>query len=78
MDAKTSVKYMESRKCYWWTYLQGSTGDADREKRLMEMREGESGMNGDSCMEMHTLPYVKKVSQWEFIFMPLGTQTGAL
>ena len=39
---------------------------------------GEGGMNGDSCMEMHTLPYVKKVSQWEFIFMPLGTQTGAL
>ena len=29
----------------------------------VEMGEGEGGMNGDSCMETHTLPYVKKVSQ---------------
>ena len=31
---------MESRKRYWWTYLQGSSGDAYIEKRLMKMGEG--------------------------------------
>ena len=46
---------------YWWTYLQGSSGDADIENRLMDLgwEEGEGGMNAESSMETYTLPYVK-------------------
>ena len=32
----------------------------------MEMREGESGMNGDSCMETYAITKRKIASQWEF------------
>ena len=34
---------MESKRWYWWTYLQGSTGDADIENRIMDMCGGEEG-----------------------------------
>ena len=45
---------------YWWTYLQGSNGDADVEKRLVDTgREGEGGTNWEGNMETYTLPYVK-------------------
>ena len=53
---------MERERWYWWTYLQGSDGDADIENRLMDTgggEEGEGGTNGESSMEVHTLPYVK-------------------
>ena len=41
--------------------LQDSSGDADKENRLVNMghREGESGMNGESSIESYTLPYLK-------------------
>ena len=39
-------------KWYWWTYLQGSNGDADTENKLVDtVREGEAGTNGESSME---------------------------
>ena len=45
---------------YWRTYLQGSSGETDIEKRLMDMRRGEERVR---CMERVTwkliLPYVK-------------------
>ena len=46
---------------YWWTYLQGSNGDADIEDRLMDTGggEGKGGTDGESSMETYTLPYVK-------------------
>ena len=47
-------------KWYWWTYLQGSNGDADIEKRHVDTvweREGE--MNLENSMETYTLPYIK-------------------
>ena len=51
---------MEPRKMYWWTYLQGSDGDADIENRLVDtLGEGEDGTNGESSMGTCTLPYVK-------------------
>ena len=42
--------------------LQDSSGDADKENRLVNMGQvgGESGMNGESSMESYTLPYVKQ------------------
>ena len=37
---------------HWWTHLQGSSGDADTEDKLVDTRgEGEGGM------ETYTLPY---------------------
>jgi len=45
---------------YWWTYLLGSSGDANTENRLVDtMAEGESGTNWENSMERYTLPYVK-------------------
>ena len=39
----------------WWTYLQGSSGDADIKNRLMDTGwGGEDGTNGESGMETHT------------------------
>ena len=42
--------------------MQGSNGDADIEKSLMDTgsgEEGEGGTNGESNMEAYTLPCVK-------------------
>ena len=41
---------------YWWTYLQGSNGDADTEKRLVRTvgEEGEGGTNGESHVDART------------------------
>ena len=40
--------------------MQGSSGDADIENRLMDTeREGEGETNAESSMETHTPPYVK-------------------
>ena len=36
---------MESKRWYWWTYLQGSNGDADIENRHMDMGGGEEGVS---------------------------------
>ena len=36
---------MESKTWYWWTYLQGSNGDADIENRHMDMGGGEEGVS---------------------------------
>ena len=51
--------YVETKKWYRWINLQGSNGDADIEKRLMETLgswgKEEGGMDGDSSMEIHTL-----------------------
>ena len=43
-------------KWYWWTYLQGSSGDEDTENRLVDtVREGESGTNRESSIDIYTL-----------------------
>ena len=45
---------------YWWTYLQGSNGDADIENRFVDTAgDGEGGTNWENSMETYTLPYVK-------------------
>ena len=47
-------------KWYWWTYLQGKNGDTDIENRLVgAVGEGERRMNGESSIDMYTLPCVK-------------------
>ena len=50
-----------------WAYLQGSSGDADRENRLAHTAgEGEGGRNWERSMETHTFPYEKLDSQYKF------------
>ena len=49
-------------KWYWWTYLQGSSGNPDIENRLVDiMWEGEGGTNWESSIETYTLPYVEQL-----------------
>ena len=50
-------------KWYWWTYLQGSSGNPDIENRLVDIVwEGEGGTNWESSTETYTLPYVKQIA----------------
>ena len=56
---------------YWWTYLQGSNGDADIENGPMNKSGGEEEegeMNGESSMEAYTLPYVKYVDSRNLLY----------
>ena len=47
-------------RLFWWTYVQGSKGDADIGNRLADTGgEGEVGTNWESSMETYTLPYLK-------------------
>ena len=39
--------------------------------------EGESGMNGDSCMEAYTVPSVKQIASGNLLY-DSGNSTGAL
>ena len=46
-------------KLYWWTYFQESNGDADVENGLVGTGEnGESGMNGNSSINIYIHYYV--------------------
>ena len=46
-----------------WTYLQGSSGDPDLEKRLVgAVWEGEGGTNWQTSMETYRLLYVKWIA----------------
>ena len=43
---------------YWWTYLQGSSQNADMQNRLVDrVGEGKGGRNWETSVEIHTLPY---------------------
>ena len=47
-------------RLYWWTYTQGSNGDADIEKKLVNSGgEGEGGKNWESSIETYPLSYLK-------------------
>ena len=47
-------------RLYWWTYAQGSNGDADIEKKLVNTGgEGEGGKNWESSTETYPLSYLK-------------------
>ena len=50
--------------------MQGSNGDTDIEKRLINMGSEEEGEGG--CMERvtwkHTLPYIKWIAKGNFLF----------
>ena len=54
---------------YWWTYLQGSNGDADTENRLVDMVTEEKG--GDEVREQHWniyIPYVKQRASGNLLY----------
>ena len=44
---------------YWWTYLQGSNGDSNREWTVDTVKEGTGGTNWESSLKTYILPYVK-------------------
>ena len=46
-------------RLYWWTYLQGSSGDADIENRLLDAVGKREGRMIWECSTEACLPYVK-------------------
>ena len=63
---------------YWWTYLQGSNWDTDIRTDLWTWRgEGEGGMNWESSIKTHILPYVKLDNQWKFVVWCRELKSGA-
>ena len=56
---------------HWWTYLQGSNGDADIEKRLWIQgeggREGGREISWENSMETYTLLYIKQIASGNFL-----------
>ena len=65
-EREKQISYFNAYLCnlerqYWWTYLQGSNGDADIENRLVDtVHEGYGGTNRESRIKAHILPYVKQ------------------
>ena len=56
----TNENIWNLERWYWWTYLQGSSGDADTENTLVDpVWKGEGGMNWKSDVETCILPYLK-------------------
>ena len=51
---------------YWGTYLQGRSGDADIENRLLDTVGKEMVRQIESTIETYTLLYAKLGSQWKF------------
>ena len=50
-------------KWFWWTYLQGRNRNTDMENGLVvTVGKGEGGTNGESSIEIHTLPYGKWIA----------------
>ena len=60
---------------YWWTCMQGSSGDTGREKRLVDT--GREGGQIERVALKHTLPHVKLYSQWKFIVWPRDLKSRA-
>ena len=59
--------------------MQGSKADADTENRLVDtVGEGEGGMNGESSVETHTLPYVKQDSQGNSLYESQNSNWGSV
>ena len=59
-----SLKFICFKRWYWWTYLQGKSGDADIGNRLLDtVGEGECGTNWESSLETYSVMY-KIDRQW--------------
>ena len=65
-------------KWYWWSYLQGRTGDANAENRLVDtVREEESGADGEDGIGIFVSPY-GKLTAGEKLLYNTGNPAGAL
>ena len=62
------------------TYLQGSTGDADTENRLITWcgEEEEGGIYRESNMETYTLPYVKYIASRNLLYDSGNSNWGSI
>ena len=68
-DWHLNIKWENLERRYCGTYWQGSNGDADRENRLVDTAgEGQGGANGESCMEIDTLLYVKQITSGDLLY----------
>ena len=70
---------MESRKMVSMNLFSGSSGEIDIENRLVDTEQGEEegGLNGESSLEIYTLPYLNR-EPVGICCMTQKTQTGAL
>ena len=58
--------------------MQGSSGDANTQNRLVDaMGEGEGGMNCESDLGTYMLPFVKQIAEWELTLCPRELKPGA-
>ena len=49
--------------------MQGRNRDADMENRRVDAaRGGEAGMNSESSVETHTLPYIKQIASGNLLY----------
>ena len=61
--------YIWNLEWYLWTYLQGRNGDSDKENGLVDpVGEGESGTNGESSIDIYTLPCIKQISDEKLLY----------
>ena len=61
------LTHINLERWYWWTYLQGSNGDTDKENRLLDsVGEGEGGIIWDSSIGNIYITICKIDSKWEF------------
>ena len=59
--------------------MQGKNGDANVESGLVDpVREGESGMNGESSINIYTLVGVKWMAGERLLITQATSQSGAL
>ena len=76
---KTSRYIWNLERWYWWIYMKGSNGDADKENRVVDTRwEGEGGKTWESSIEQYTLRHVKLDIQWDFAVWRKEPKSGAL
>ena len=65
----THIYTWNLKRWYWWTYLQDSNGNTDLENGLVDtVGEGENGMNWESSLGTHTLPYVKEIVSGNLLY----------
>jgi len=66
-------------KWFWWTYLQEGNRDTDVEKRLVDTgEEGESGINGESSINIYTPSCVKWIAGEKLPYITHRAQSGTL
>ena len=77
-ERETQILYINAyiwnlERPYQWSYIQGSKGDTDIKKRLLDSVGGEGGIIWECSIETYTLPYVKQITTGSCMMQ--GTQS---